>query len=572
LTGLSDSSLPALYLLHIHFVLIIIYMEKEAGEGQSHMPEEGGPVSEQVDKNLTGKKSLNTKLLVGGSAAIVVVLVILGTALLKKPKSNYIAGDSSGQSQQAIQSPSIDQAAKNNNQQTAQCCAVLPFKNNIKADGYLYATVNGQDFPTEFTSWGGHSLPMAGGHVEGNNKSNFRIHIQPQGKTVALNDGSLGVTLADAQANAPWYTAENDGMKLIALEHLTNQDTSPYLSGEGTQWRLYFSFAGGLDLNLQHTGEISPELLKLITDSGQASILSVTQYTKLTTPVSVALGTRLARPQLINVQSAKVSGATIYQVDAQTEWSITPTMVTTKSQACQWNYFSKATQTQMQSVLDTELTKPISHGLFSGTASSAGVGVEAAAEGSLCASDSIAYDNYSALSANYSFGFYKVTDATKPTGDVFSVYKTDKNSAAYKANTASYASSAVDFMFRRGKDISGFSDTSKFQFQLSEGAKTYTLHELSGEVVDMPTAVDTATNDHFTVKIDRGDNGVGAATMPIGKYLGVRYKIESNRVVVSWGTLADTAASVVVPATIPAGATCDGQVYSCYIHDFSLFK
>jgi hypothetical protein len=76
LTGLSDSSLPALYLLHIHFVLIIIYMEKEAGEGQSHMPEEGGPVSEQVDKNLTGKKSLNTKLLVGRQSQIISLAIL----------------------------------------------------------------------------------------------------------------------------------------------------------------------------------------------------------------------------------------------------------------------------------------------------------------------------------------------------------------------------------------------------------------------------------------------------------------------------------------------------------------
>jgi hypothetical protein len=99
------------------------------------------------------------------------------------------------------------------------------------------------------------------------------------------------------------------------------------------------------------------------------------------------------------------------------------------------------------------------------------------------------------------------------------------------------------------------------------------MHDLSGQVIDMTTATDTAQNDHFTVRIDRGDNGGTAATMPIGKYVGVRYKIEKDRVVVAWGELADSAAAVKLPDSIPAsGVTCDGQTYSCYIHDFSLFK
>jgi hypothetical protein len=201
--------------------------------------------------------------------------------LTKKPNSNYVSGDSADQAKKPVPAQQATQPTQAASQQPAECCALFPFKNTLTADGYRYATVNGQDFPAEFTSWGGHSLPQAGGHVEGNNKSNFRIHIQPAGKTVALADGSLGVTLADAQANAPWYTAENDGMKLIAIEHLTNQDTAPYIPGEGTQWRLYFSAAGGINLNLQHTGEISPELIKLITDSGQTSCFRLPNIPRL---------------------------------------------------------------------------------------------------------------------------------------------------------------------------------------------------------------------------------------------------------------------------------------------------
>jgi hypothetical protein len=526
-------------------------------------------ITANPNKNNRAKPSSKKQFILIGAACFVGLILIFGIihVLTKKPNSNYHAGD-------------------NGNQQSAQskpgqysATAVLPFPNTVKSNGQLYATVNGQDYPTEFTAWGGHSLPHAGGHVEGNNKSNFRIHIEPSGKTVNMSNGSstcgatdlCGVTAADAKANAPWYLAENSGMKLIAVEKVANQDLSPYIPGEGIQHRLYFSFDGGLNLNLQHVGEISPELLQLIHASGQDAALEASQYTQLTKPVDVSKGTKLARPQIIAVQSKQIAGHTIYQADAQTEWSITPTMVTTKDIACQWNYFSSDIKKQMQSVLDTELTHPSPNGIFAGTGTGNSVGVEAAAEGSLCASDTIAYSNYSKISSNNSFGYYKVNDSTQATGEVMAVYPINKTSAAYKANQSSYASSNVDFMFRRGVDVSGFANTSNFSFSLSEGSKTYAMHELSGEVLDMPTAADTSSNDHFTVHIDRGDNGATAATMPIGKFVGIRYKIQKDKVVMQYGQLADTAAAVKLPAAIPDNATCNAD-YACYIHDFSLLK
>lgn len=517
-------------------------------------------------KHHTSKTNSKTKLIVIGIACFVSLILVGGLihVLTKKHTSNYHSGDSE-KSQQPAGSAALN-------------TAVLPFKNSVSS-GSLYALADSQKYSVEFTSWGAHSLPHAGGHVEGNNKSNFRVHIAPTSKTINISTGSnscnvgtelCGVTATDAKANTLWYTAENKGMKLIAVEHLTNQDLSPYIPGEGTQWRLYFSFDGGLDLNLQHTGEISPELLQLIHASGQDSILEATQYTKLNKPVDVALGTKLARPQIIAVQSKQINGSTYYQADAQTEWSITPTMQTSKEQTCQWKYFSSDIQKQMQNVLDNELTHPETYGLFSGSGSNGSVGVEGAAEGSLCASDTIGYSIYSKISSNSSFGYYQVNDAVKATGEVMAVYPISKTSAAYQANKAAFVSSA-DFMFRRGADVSGFADTKNFSFSLSQGSKTYTMRDLSGEVIDMPLASDTAANDHFTVRIDRGDNGGTATTMPIGKYVGVRYKIRKDRVIMQYGELADTTSAVKLPGAIPDNATCNAD-YFCYIHDFSLLK
>jgi hypothetical protein len=523
--------------------------------------------SNGVRQNNSSKTDSKKKPLVIAVACLVGIIIMAGAVyvLTKKHPSTYHAA--------------VDDHMQQISDQAALNTAVLPFKNTIKSDGLLYATVNGQDYPTEFTSWGGHSLPHAGGHVEGNNKSNFRIHIEPSDKIVNMATGGsvcsvtdlCGITAANARASAPWYTAENSGMKLIAVEKLASQNLSSYIPGEGMQLRLFFSFDGGLDLNLQHVGEISPELLQLIHTSGQDSALVATQYTKLAKPVEVSKGMALARPQIISVQSKVIGGQMIYQADAQTEWSITPTMVKSKDIACQWNYFSDTLKKQLQAAMDTELTHPNPNGLFSGAGKSGSTGVEGAAEGTLCASATIAYDNYSKISSDNSFGYYQINDAIKASGEVMAVYPINKASVAYQANKAAYASSSVDFMFRRGTDVSGFADTSHFSFNLAQGAKTYTMHDLSGEVIDMPAATDTVTHDHFTVRIDRGDNGASVASMPIGKYVGVRYIIEKDKVVAQYSDLADTAAAVKLPDVIADTATCGG-VYVCYIHDFSLLK
>ncbi len=516
-------------------------------------------------------KQPKRKLVIIGAVLVALLLVVfvIIRAVTKKHTPDYASGDTSQR-----------ESPEKNKTGAYVANAVLPFANTIESSGLLTATVNGQKFPVEFTSWGGHSLPHAGGHVEGNNKSNFRIHILPKDSSVELSGNGngtcdsnelCGVTAATAKANAPWYTAQNKGMKLIALEHQTSQDLSPYIPGETPQWRLYFSFDGGLDLNLQHSGEIAPELLQLIHASGQDSVLGATQYTKLTKPIDVSLGMKLARPQIIAVQSKVIGGQKLYQADAQTEWNITPTMVTSKVIDCQWKYFPSGIQKQLQAAMDAELINPDAYGLFSGTGAVGKVGVEGAAEGSLCASDSITFNNYTKISSNNSFGYYQITDATQATGEVMAVYPISKNSAAYGANKSSYASSSVDFMFRRGADVSGFADTHNFSFSLKQGSKAYTMRDLSGEIVDMATAADTAQNDHFTVRIDRGDNGGTAATMPVGKYVGVRYKIEKDKVIAQYGELADTQAGVKLPGAIPDNATCNAG-YVCYIHDFSLLK
>lgn len=524
------------------------------------------PIAASPSKRKLSKRTL----IIIGASLIVLLIAAFGIirAATKKPTSDSISRDTTQV-----------QPSDKNKPGSYTADAALPFASTIQSTGLLTATVNGQNYPVEFTSWGAHSLAHAGGHVEGNNKSNFRAHILPKDKSVELygngngtcdSDELCGVAAVDAKANTVWYTARNKDMKLIALEHLTNQDMSPYIPGETPQWRLYFSFEGNLDLNLQHTGEISPELLQLIHASGQDGILEATQYTKLDKPVEVPLNTRLARPQITFSQSKVIGGRTIYQADAQVEWNVTPTMINSKDLDCQWKYFPAAVQKQMQTVLDRLLTHPDPHGLFAGTGASTGFGLEGTAEGTLCASNSIAYNNYTKISSDNSFGYYHVNDASRASGEVMAVYPISKNSAAYRANKSSYVSSA-DFMFRRGGDVSGFADTKNFSFKLKQGSRTYTMRDLSGQVIDMTTAADTVQNDHFTVHIDRGDNGGTSATMPIGKYVGVRYKIQKDKVIMQYSELADTATAVKLPSPIPDGAACNTDNI-CYIHDFSLLR
>lgn len=467
----------------------------------------------------------------------------------------------------------------------------LPFKYTIKPDGYLYTLVNGQEFLTEFTAWGGHAFAQAGGHVEGNNKSNFGVHILPTGQTLEVmgngdgvcDSGELcGATLANIRSNELWYTATYPHMKLVGISRDQMHMPSPYIPGEPGQWRLFFAFDGGLNLQLQHVAELSPQLIQLIKKSGQASTLNIptNSYGRgqipFRKPVNVPNGINLARPEIIQLAANQVGGQTVYAADAQTEWSIVPTQPMDRRETCQWNYFTPSMRAQMQKVLDTELLKPVPRGRFSSGADQ-GVGIESAAEGVLCASDSIQTSPglFTQLSANNSFGFFQVDTANHPSGKVFSVFPVHSNSAAYQANRALYSPGAR-FMFRTGPDISGFSNTANFQIALKEGSRTYTFQDLTGEIVDLAAAADTVKNNHFIVKIYRvkgsSEQPSSTGSILVGKYFGVRYRLEQSRVVVAWGDLSDSQSSVVLPDPIPAKANCSSSGYSCYIHDFSLFR
>ncbi len=467
----------------------------------------------------------------------------------------------------------------------------LPFKYSIKPDGYLYSLVNGQEFLTEFTAWGGHAFAQAGGHLEGNNKSNFAVHILPKGQTVEVLGNSDGVcdsgelcgaTLANIRSNELWYTATYPHMKLIGFSRDQMRTPSPYIPGEPGQWRLFFSFDGGLNLQLQHVAELSPQLIQLIKNSGQALALNISTNSygrgpvPLRKPVSLPDGIKLARPEIIQLAMNQVGGQNVYAADAQTEWSIVPTQPIDRRETCQWNYFTPAMRAKMQKILDTELLKPIPGGRFVSGAGG-GVGIESAAEGVLCASDSFQTSPglFTQISANNSFGFFQVNSSNHPSGRVFSVFPIHTTSAAYQANKALYSPGA-QYMFRTGPDISGFSNTSNFQIVLKEASQTYTLQDLTGEIVDLATSTDTVKNNHFTVKIYR----VGGSSEPasssgsalLGKYFGVRYRLEKSRAIVAWGDLSDSQAGVVLPPAIPANADCSSAAFSCYIHDFSLFR
>lgn len=527
------------------------------------------PKEEMFNDQKKSFSKKHRKLLIGGILIFISIIIFSGWHKFFDERNDAPLG-TSGQSNNSSKT-------KKNNEKIIPT-DIFPFTYKIKDDGYMYTVVNGQDFLTEFTAWGGHSEAMAGSHVEGNNKSNFRVLITPAGKTKEVRGNNNGIcdfgevcgtTLDDIRANELWYMANYPNMKLVVISRDSNQDTSFYIPGEQRAWRLQFSFDGGLDFSLQHAGELSPELIRLIEDSGQNSLLQTTQYTRLKKPIKIPAGIRLARPQIMGSQDTKViDGQTIYAAVAQTEWTITKTKNADRSVACQWNYFTADFQEKMQKVLDNELVNPLQYGLFMAASGGSKILPETVSEGKLCASDSIvAVSDFTKLSANNSSGFYKVDSGNHPLGGVFSVYPIHKDSAAYQKYKDLFVPGA-EFMFRRGQDVSGFTSTRE-KIVMKQGDKKYTMSNLSGEVVDLTTANDMPENDHFIVKIEQGDNG--AVDMPIGKYFGVRYRLEEKRLIVSWGDLADSQSAVELPAKIPADVSCD-ETYSCYIHDFRLFK
>ena len=69
-----------------------------------------------------------------------------------------------------------------------------------------------------------------------------------------------------------------------------------------------------------------------------------------------------------------------------------------------------------------------------------------------------------------------------------------------------------------------------------------------------------------------GDEIGGDRRTWLGSYQGASYRLTADKLIVHWGKLASSLATVEMPAAVPdSGVTCDRQPYTCYDHDYDTF-
>lgn len=464
------------------------------------------------------------------------------------------------------------------------CCAAMPMAHEFDAQGKLWVRQGPERHPVTFGAWGGHAAGHTG-HVEGDNKANFRVLLRPTGKIVELvgnrdhnenGNGNgvcepgegCGVTAEDAFAFAPWYVAPRD-------LYIGGFARDPPVKGEylpGQDKARLFLFAPGMSLTLQHVGKVSDALVQILRDAGQEGILDTPAgqgEVFLKAPVAVPQGTVIARPQIAQGgEPASVGGKEIFYATAQTEWNWSTTAVSDDGHAplpCQYGLFSADDQRAFQRALDSEIRDPTPWGPFVAKDAN-GLALETVAEMSACASELQDDRNYGALDTQRGYGWFDLLNAN-PRREAFALFPVHRDTVAYDANKARFNSPDVAYMIIRSFQEPGLGPD--IRFPLAYAGATQSVRLLSAEIIDLPEGKATAGPHLMTAKISRMSGFDGPDLT--GKYFAIRYDLRSDRVIVAWGSVADTASTVVAPPAPPAGAVaCDAAPYSCYTHDISI--
>jgi len=472
---------------------------------------------------------------------------------------------------------SSDESSSNN---TAFADGVdsLPFKHEFDpSDERLYAVVNEQKFVAEFSGWGSHANGHTG-HGEGDAKSNYSIYLTPENEQIEFsnhannpngnNDDfcdpgeSCGITANVALKHAVWYYAPHD-MKLVRVNPSEGIDTSgSYIEGEASQWVIDFT-VGDTNFKLDHVGELSQEIEDLLVsrfgEGVKTNPSSIDFNSLLNDHIDIAKGTKLARPQITYSFQSTVNGQVIYYAHSQVEWFVDSS--SNPDGTCFYKNYSVEDQAKLQSAMDANFSTPHPYGRFVGYGSATSVDIYVAAQGKICNRDRFDLSDYSRLSNEVSRTW--VEKAARH--EALSIYPINKDAKTYQTHAAEYDSTSVNYMFRWL-----IPNNSTDVITATDGVQTYRFFDASGEILNL--ADETATSGSFVMKF--GDVGTILVEMengspdPAGMYLGFRYRLAGDKLILTHGELETTLSSVQLPAEIPVNASCSGS-YQCYDHSYT---
>jgi hypothetical protein len=464
----------------------------------------------------------------------------------------------------------------------------LPFDYSFGVDNKLYlTTIDSDNMLAEFSAWGSTAYGHTG-HVEGDGKSNYSVYIQPSTGLIEFtgvdyegnDDGTCdageicGVTAETAISNAPWYKVPHDDMELVGATYDHNSSLGHYVNGEGNQWGLTFRY-GNHWLALGHIGELSATLEAALVERFGNEVSSPTaslNYSSLFyDPIPMPKGTIVARPQVTFSFSETEDIVQVYYAHAQVEWSWMRDDVNYTYWGCGYAPLLPEVKTGLQAALEAALKDPVPYGRFLSYLNTPPVEPAVAAHSVLCATPAQRDDNFSRLSVTDSRAWFDNKMTYPNRKEIFSVFPVETGNSAYTALGGSlYDDAEVRFMLYRGHA----DGESYIRLQDSGTMNTFDIRAMWAQILNMTPADDideVTTSAWFVARVEPHQLRVKeGSNSPANKFVAVRYRLFSDRLVTHWGSLEDSEAAAIsnLPAAIPATVTCDGNPYFCYDHDF----
>ncbi len=464
----------------------------------------------------------------------------------------------------------------------------FPYPIEFGSDGKMYTMIEGKSFLVEFTAWGAHGGGHTG-HTEGDPKSSAAHYIQPAGELIEFDsaeidpdgnhdgvcdDGEIcGVTYDTAVKYALWYSARNEGMELMEINFTAKDTGDTYVTGDNGNYILKILFKDVV-LVLDHVRILSDDLTAMLAERAGYDVTASpaeVDWDKFSygegglgdEPLALPKDMALGQAQILKYHEGQGAGQTIYFALGQVEWTAyvwadhnDPTYA-----ACQYTMVSAAVRTQLQTALDVNLTDPAPYSRFTSVDTLTDeLQLLGAATGLICQTDYFDATNFDQLNSSHGYGWID-NPMDQPQSELLAISEVHKGTAAYNANADRFYSAATEMILRRDSYGNSLPATIEGEERLISG--------YDAEVLDLTLTGDTAQNDVLTLKVIPGTMGAYHPNEPpdsTSLFQAVRYKLESDRLVVHWGEFFTEQSAVVAPATIPDNAACDGEPYFCYDH------
>ena len=442
--------------------------------------------------------------------------------------------------------------------------------------GYMYTVVNGVKHLTKIGVWGGHGR-MHTGHPQGNCKIDAIAFLtSPNGfdppDLSSLNNGDgtcepheiCVMTKEEMLKNQPYYKVQEEGMSLIKINY-TNE------------WKVAW-FKCNFMFDTGHSDELSEEFKELLAKRFGSKIHEDPEsfdFTKANDelskdPLPLPKGMRLVQPRITGFNEYQKGNNIYYYGGTQQEFMLWNDVVKGKWE-CYAGFFSEETRNGLQKAIDTYFTSEIFK-IKTGDKGSHGIKYDLASisQSKLCAVESFVNDNFNQISSNRGGGWINVNNGSS-FSEKLVIIEINKDTQTYQMYKDRYTSPDTNYILYRAYETQA---DGKMYLKAKDSDTVYPLTEITAEIIDFQKVNDTKENTTLALKLKKFGSSPEEIEMnetPIADgtnriYLGIRYRLTDDALLVHWGEVADSLENIEYPSVIPEEVTCNGEPYYCYEH------